>query len=92
MKKQILSLIKMEYSYDQVIHLYKYGHISKELLKAWVKVWEWASVKYGGKIAEEQDRFFDKYGAEKFYAKINKTRRAFGLQKLGKKLNFPLIN
>jgi hypothetical protein len=57
-------------------------HLSGTVLRSYCAVWEWASPKMGGPVADKHHEFWVRYGKTAYYARINKVRAACG---------FPLI-
>jgi hypothetical protein len=74
MKKEIQRLIHL--SWNEAQQLWIYGHISDRVWAVFQRVWEWR----GPLLSSwRQDVFYNRYGKERYYAKINKTRQAFGV-------------
>lgn len=79
MKKILLGY--MSWSYSEMEKFLYYGLINQRVFEAFVRIWNWSAPRHGGSISRKHDAFYEKYGAEKYYAKINKVREAFGLGK-----------
>lgn len=80
MKQRIIAL--MGKSWNEVHDLWVYGRIPDNVWRAWDRVWEWSSAKFGGPPGWRHESFWNTYGKEKYFQKINKTRRAFGLEEI----------
>ena len=76
MKKQLLAIINL--SLAQVEDRYRNGLIGQATFEAYCRVWDWSAVRWSGQADRKQEAFWKRYGKEAFYAKINKTRQAFG--------------
>lgn len=53
--------------------------IGTRIYYAFVRVWEWIRPLFSSR---KQDRYFKERGREAYYAKINRTRKAFGFAPL----------
>lgn len=80
MKKKIFSLIY--YSYNEVEQMLYDGRVSVETFIAYKRIWGWSAFRYSGEWGNKQAQFWNHWGKEKFYNKMNKTRKAFGFEEL----------
>jgi predicted metalloprotease len=78
MKNELKKILHL--SLNEVEKLWTNYLISNKVYFAYLRVWAWSAVRYSGTASTKQDIFWTKYGKEKFYLKINKTRAAFGFQ------------
>lgn len=67
-------------THEEMRVLYENGIVSQNIYDSWTLVWNWCSPRFGNIIGQKHDAFYNKYGKEKYYAKINKTRNAFGFK------------
>jgi len=77
MKKHLQQLVSC-YSWNQVHAMWSDGRINDATWYAYDRVWGWSAVRWSNPYGERQEWFWEKYGKDKFYAKINKVRAAFG--------------
>lgn len=80
MKGAIAHYLAMSLSFDDMARLYNYGRLSPEVWQSWQRVWEWLSPKMGGAPGLRHDIYWNRYGKDRYFAKINKTRVAFGFE------------
>lgn len=78
--REQLQILVRGYSFNEAANLARQGMIKDRAWLAFTRVWEWASFHFS---SDKQERFYQTYGKQAFYEKINKTRAAFG---------FPPIN
>lgn len=78
MKTKLIHWFKLQKSYNEMERFFHYGIITYNEFWAYVSVWEWCSPRMGGRAGEKQDKFWEKYGKEAYYKRINKVRAAFG--------------
>jgi hypothetical protein len=76
MKKQIINLLHK--SLAEVESLVENNKIPIQVYEAYIRVWNWSCPRFGGNIGIEQENFWNQYGMDKYYLKMNKTRKAFG--------------
>jgi hypothetical protein len=76
MKKQLQAI--MHLTPAQVEDAFYCGQISYQLYRAYELVWGWSAPRWSNPWSDRQERFWEKYGKDAFYRKINKTRAAFG--------------
>ena len=84
MKKQIQQLMYM--SYNEVEQRYYSGLIGQTTWEAYNRVWTWSAVRWSNvaRASDLQEKFWHNYGKDKFYARINKVRAAFGFAPLNR--------
>lgn len=82
MKKKLLELLRQQVSYNQAERRWRDGWISYEVFWAYDAVWRWIAPRMGGEAGRKHDRFYERYGKVKYYARINKVRAAFGCEPL----------
>jgi hypothetical protein len=75
MRKTIRHLIEC-YSMAQVEQMHFRGQIAH--FEQYCRVWEWIAPRFGGLPGMKHESFYRRYGPGRYYAKINKTRAAFG--------------
>jgi hypothetical protein len=78
MKTTISNLIR-NYSFNQVESMYYQGRIGRLTFEAYGRVWDWITFRMGGTASWKQDCLWKK-SKSAVYAKINKTRTAFGFE------------
>lgn len=65
---------------SRVEQLEAWGSISQSTASAYYAVWNWSAPRHSGLIGMKHDAFWDKYGKDAYYARINKVRKAFGFK------------
>lgn len=72
MKKKLLAIINL--TQDEVLQCYP------SLYSSYMAVWTWSAARYSGIAGMRHESFYQKYGAMKYWQRINKVRIAFGLK------------
>lgn len=83
MKRRLLELAHLTLA--QVEDLYNWGSVSQAEYEAYCRVWDWSAPRFGGAIGLKHEAYWNKYGKERYYARIDKVRRAFGWDEIGHK-------
>lgn len=80
MKNKLLAIMSL--SLGEVENMHWDGRLEDRVFEAYVRIWKWTAVRWSNvhNADQEQERFWQKYGKEAFYRKINKTRQAFGFE------------
>ena len=78
MKKRIQSLIAGT-SLKQAERLLHDGRIDANTYTSFRRVWSWCAPRFAGEAGMNQDQFHARHGWQAMQAKIDKTRKAFGL-------------
>ena len=65
-------------SLEQVECCLGYGLISAADFAGYKAVWAWSSAKFGGSIADRHEAFWNQFGQDAYYRRINKVRAACG--------------
>lgn len=76
MKQQILALKSK--SLHEVTRMHYDGQLDYPTYRAFVRVWEWAAIRFSDYYGAIQDDFRKRHGRLALYRRINKVRRAFG--------------
>lgn len=84
MKKKLFPLL--QFSLADIQRRYEWTLIDQATYEAYIRVWNWSAVRWSGHISNQQDRYWERYGKDAFYAKINKTRAAFGMSLIDSRL------
>lgn len=79
MKKRITQFFKCGYSLATMEHMVRDGTISQNEFEAYCAVWEWCAYRLSGNAAMKQESFWNRFGKEAFYRRMNKVRSAFNL-------------
>lgn len=80
MKQEITRLLRLNLSFNNVESLWLNGRITEKTWLAWVRVWEWLSPKFGGNPGLRHEIFWEKFGQDAYFRRINKVRVAFGFE------------
>ncbi len=79
MKATIKALIQ-NHSFNEVSAKYHAGQVGQSVYEAYCRVWEWVTPRFGGQVGLKHDWFWKANGKDRYYAKINRVRLAFGFE------------
>jgi hypothetical protein len=65
---------------NDVENSYRWGSIPQNVFEAFCRVWDWSAPRFGGSVGLRHEAFWNQYGKDRYYSRINKVRRAFGLE------------
>jgi hypothetical protein len=74
-----LDAIRSKYSMNQVTRFYYEGRISDREYNRFCGAWLWGAVRFA---SDEHDRFYAQHGAQAYYHRINRMRRALGASEI----------
>lgn len=57
-------------------------HLGGRALRSYLALWEWCGHRFSGRAGQKQEAFWEKYGKEAFYRRVNKVRAACGFEPL----------
>ena len=80
-REQLQILVRCN-SFAEAERMFLEGRIGARCWEAYCRVWSWTAARFGGRAGERQEAFWAKHGKAAFYAKVNKTRCAFGFEPL----------
>jgi len=65
---------------DQALTRLHSGHCTQRDYNRFMFAWGWSAVRFSslGNWAARQDRYYEKYGRNAMYARINRVRRVLG--------------
>jgi hypothetical protein len=73
-------LIAAGKSYSEVECLWCDGRVSGREMLRYVRAWSWSAARFSGAIGEAHERWYQRFGEASYYRRINRMRRALGLE------------
>lgn len=81
MRRKISQLLAL-HSFNEVEQQFNRGMIGQQIFEAYCRVWAWIAPRFGGTPGFRQETFYNTFGKDRYYQRINKVRRAFNLAPL----------
>lgn len=82
MKKQLQELFRYSLSEESAERMFHSGRIGQQTYESYCHVCRWLAPRITGRTGDHQWAFIQQFGLVKFYARINKVRKAFGFHPL----------
>ena len=70
--------------YSTALDHYQTGRISRHQWQQYRAVWNWSANRFGGNAGRSQERYYQRYGSERYWQRIDAVKRygiAIGLIK-----------
>jgi hypothetical protein len=74
-----LEAIRARHSLNTVVRFLYEGRISQREYDRFYGAWLWGAVRFA---SDEHDRFYARHGAQAYYHRINRMRRALGASEI----------
>ena len=64
-----------EATYQTACDLYQAGRVSRRQWQEYRAVWRWSANRFGGDAGRAQERFYQRYGSERYWQRIDAVKR-----------------
>ena len=64
-----------EASYNTALDHYLAGRITRRQWQQYRAIWTWSANRYGGEAGRSQDRFYRRYGSDRYWQRIAAVKR-----------------
>lgn len=71
----VAQLLQAELSYDQVTKMLHWGNIDSRTFERWCLFSDWAAPRFSGCAGFKQERFYNRFGKEAYWRRIERIRR-----------------
>ena len=64
-----------ELSYNQALEEFQAGRVSSKEWQIYKSIWSWSAGRYGGRAGRVQEKYYDRNGSEKYWARIEAVKK-----------------